>query len=356
MTFDEQLRRAFETLTGHLRDEVARQLRIVGDELATSAQSERDQAVAEARQAIERESAERTSAAVAAAEAAARETVAAAEAATQEAVAAAETGAREAIAASEAAAREGGRKEGRKAGRLEGRREAQEEAEEAIKQAVSAAVAELRSIEAAASARLVNAVRAIERARSLSEILDTLVSCAGREASRAAVLLVRGARFREWRFVGFPPSFDAQEPVEFGAGDAGFLNEAVRTGAAISGNAAGRGGAPAFAELPPEGEALVVPIVVGGQIVAVLYADQGAADPSSQLPSAGPWPCTLEVLSLHAARCLEALTASKAARVVTELLDPLKVEPDRDGGSDDPRDDEASARRYERLLVSEREK
>ena len=51
--------------------------------------------------------------------------------------------------------------------------------------------------------RLVGAMRSIEaRARS-SEILDTLVRCAGREAPRVGVLLVRDGELRGWRFIGF---------------------------------------------------------------------------------------------------------------------------------------------------------
>jgi len=45
MTFDEQLRRAFETLTAHLHDELSRQAQNAIDELAASAQAERDQLV-----------------------------------------------------------------------------------------------------------------------------------------------------------------------------------------------------------------------------------------------------------------------------------------------------------------------
>ena len=69
------------------------------------------------------------------------------------------------------------------------------------------------------------------------------------------------------------------------------------------------------------------------------------------------WPATLEVMGRHAARCLEALTAFKAARVLTERPDvPAAATSDPSGVStadaERPSDDE-SARRYARLLVSE---
>ena len=47
--------------------------------------------------------------------------------------------------------------------------------------------------------RLADAVRSIGGAQSLSEILDTLVTCAGQEPARAGVWLIRGGGFRSWR-------------------------------------------------------------------------------------------------------------------------------------------------------------
>src|SRR5262249_61233172 len=79
-----------------------------------------------------------------------------------------------------------------------------------------------------------------------------------------------------------------------------------------------------------------VPIAIADEVAAVLYADQGTGDsradeiargPSTPLanasssagaPSQPGWPEALEVLARHAARCLEALTALKAARAVIE--------------------------------------
>src|SRR4029453_5861729 len=45
---------------------------------------------------------------------------------------------------------------------------------------------------------LVDSVRGPGRARSLGETLDTLASAAAREASRAAVLTIRGGRAHGW--------------------------------------------------------------------------------------------------------------------------------------------------------------
>ena len=135
----------------------------------------------------------------------------------------------------------------------------------------------------------------------------------------------------------------------------------MRTGAAVSSDTSGRTAAPAFAELPQGREALAVPIPMGGQVVGVLYADQGHADDQGRA-SAIAWPDALEVMARHAARCLEAFTAFKAARVLTERPDvppgTATDQPDIAGPragrlDEDPEDDSDSARRYARLLVSE---
>src|SRR5207247_10743475 len=61
------------------------------------------------------------------------------------------------------------------------------------------------------SERLLAAIRAMDRARSLTEIFDALSVGAEREAPRAAVLLVRDATLRGWRFTGFDAALEACE-------------------------------------------------------------------------------------------------------------------------------------------------
>jgi hypothetical protein len=87
--------------------------------------------------------------------------------------------------------------------------------------------------------------------------------------------------------------------------------------------------------------------MVGGQVVAVLYADQGTAVQAAR----HPWPDAVEVLGRHAARSLEALTAFRAAQVVTAQ----GGEPAFAGHDATPLagDDVEGAQRYARLLVSE---
>ena len=205
------------------------------------------------------------------------------------------------------------------------------------------------------SERLLDAVRAIDAGRSLSEILDTLVSGAAREVARAGLLLTRGDRLRGWRFVGFPALTDGSS-VDLALRDGGVIADAIRTRTAASGETGTHASPPPFAPLPPGRESLAVPIVMADEVVAVLYADQGddenaAGDGSLQPPA---WPERIEILTRHAARCLEALTAIKAARALTErpadASDGPRAVDQRTADGDDA---DASARRYAKLLVSE---
>jgi hypothetical protein len=69
---------------------------------------------------------------------------------------------------------------------------------------------------------------------------------------------------------------------------------------------------PAFTHLPADRMGLAVPVIVGGRVVAVVYADGVTQDGREQLvPSS--WPEVIEILARHAARCLEALTVQKSA-------------------------------------------
>jgi hypothetical protein len=237
MTFDDQLRRAFETLTDRLHDEISRHVQSVVDELTASAQAERNQAVADAL----------------------------------------------------------------------------EQQPVAVVATVEPAPTADHATDDAARARLLDAVRAIDAAHTLSDILDALVRSAAGEADRAAILLVRDGGYTGWRSIGFDPAFDRGQS----------------------------------AELPPG--ASVMPIAIGGQAVAVLYA--GTQHPELKTENAdesAPNPA-LEILVRHAARCLESVTAFKAARAALANGGADAS----GGGNEETSADEAAARRYAKLLVSE---
>jgi hypothetical protein len=160
---------------------------------------------------------------------------------------------------------------------------------------------------ASAAGRLTVAVRSIDAARSLTGVLDALVIAARVEAASAHVWLSRGGRLHHWRAAGSVD--DGQET--------------------------------------PSGS-LVVPIVIAGSEVAFLYADlreDGTTNVEQRTAN-------LELLTRYAARSLEALTAFKTARALTQRPGPA-AEPSRETANDANAEEEGSARRYARLLVSE---
>lgn len=165
------------------------------------------------------------------------------------------------------------------------------------------------------SLRMLESVRALDNATSLTEVLDALTLGASKEAGRAAVLVVKGERLIGWRTIGFG-SYD-REPraLESSTSDVGALAAAVNTQRpAVTGSGSVLA-APAFSEAPADRPGLAVPLLVAGRPVAVLYAD-----PGSSSPAAG-WTSPVEVLVRHAARCLEGLAVQRAtAKPVTARI------------------------------------
>ena len=195
--------------------------------------------------------------------------------------------------------------------------------------------------------RLAEALRAIDRARSLSEILDTLASGAGREAPRAAVLLVRDSKLVGWRFVGFGAALERGTAFERPLTESGIIGEAVRSEAAIGGENSSSPPPPPFAEASADCERVAIPIAIGGEVIAALYADRGGADRDTR-PARFAWRSALEMLASHAGRALEAVTAFRTAQLMTEAAGAPKPH-----GSPASSEGEHAARRYARLLVSE---
>ncbi len=93
------------------------------------------------------------------------------------------------------------------------------------------AQAESRQSEATRAARLVDAIRSLDDATGLSDVLERLVECAGGEADRAAVLLVKGDRLIGWRLTGFEPGSPTQA-VDISVEDAGVAGAVLQTGVA----------------------------------------------------------------------------------------------------------------------------
>ena len=311
MTFDDQLKRAFDTLSERLRAEVDHQVAAVMDDLAASVREERERAAAEAREAASRQAASSHESALVEA----RDQAHAAGLAAGRAEGL-EEGRRQGL----EEGRQLGAEEGRQQGIVEGRQGVlygREQAEHEGRAAAAVAVAPAdhpKTADDGASERLAGAVGSIGRGRSLSEILDALAASAAREAAQVDVWLVRGAQLRKWRGSDGDSALALQ--------DAGSMGDAVRSGTAVV-----------------SGREAAVPVAMAGQVVAVIAAsgsDSTAANAAA-----------LDVLAHYAARCLETLTAFKTARAVS----------DRAGQGHDAdaalAEEDASARRYARLLVSE---
>lgn len=200
-----------------------------------------------------------------------------------------------------------------------------------------------RQSQLAAIERLLESVRSISSARSLTDMLNALVRAAASEAPRAALLIVNGRELQAFAQQGFELASNTRVPV-----GEGMLAEVLRRGEPVASAGAVRVPAPAFAALSAERAALAVPIVVGEQIVAVLYADDGTGD-APEVPAA--WPEAIQILGRHAAACLAFLTATRTARALG-LSGSGNVA--RGGAAAElPPDDDNGARRYARLLVSE---
>jgi hypothetical protein len=190
------------------------------------------------------------------------------------------------------------------------------------------------------SAGILDAIREIDNSTSLSTALAAVTRAAASLAPRAAMFVVHGSELHEWPVDGVS-GVDAG-PIRAEGREAGFLSDVLRSGEAV---AMGQGGTPpAFARLEAGASALAVPFTLGGQPVAVLYADDGQNGNSSVA-----WSDGVQILGRHASAFLAYLTALKTAQAMHLVA----------GGNGEawpsaPNDDDAQgARRYARLLVSE---
>jgi hypothetical protein len=195
-----------------------------------------------------------------------------------------------------------------------------------LRQQADADVAALRAAEqavstaherVASSARLMlDGVKALDDATSLSEVLDALAGAAASASGRAAMLVVKGDRLLGWRTVGFG-ELDAQaRGIETHSHDDA-LTRAVATGRPVTTGTGPASSAPAFTQSAEGRTGIAVPLLVGGRAVAVVYAD-----PVGSASEAAPVHAAIEVLVRHAGRCLEALTVQRAVQAKASSSNP----------------------------------
>ena len=184
--------------------------------------------------------------------------------------------------------------------------------------AVAAVRIEGRQADLARAARVLDGVAALDSAGSLSDILDVLVDRAALHAGRVLLVVNQPDALTGWRWHGYTPDPRDASMLEIPADDPGLVARAARSGATETGSgpAAGQPGEGSNAE---NRNAIAVPLRVDGDVVAVLYADEDAADVDEVVPS--PWTEVVEVLVRHAARCLESMTARRVPELVRRLAE-----------------------------------
>lgn len=143
-----------------------------------------------------------------------------------------------------------------------------------------------RSESSESLAHLVRGLHAVDEAESLSGVLQKLIDASQPHSNGASVLIVRGDGLREW-------------------GSAGFNG---RTGAGERGTAVATSAANERRQVESE-SAIAFPVTVGGDVVAVLYAEVGdALSPQRRIAKDA-----LDALTRHAGRVLETITVQQAA-------------------------------------------
>ena len=203
--------------------------------------------------------------------------------------------------------------------------------------------------------KLAHAVSAMDQATTLSEVLDALSDGLLPQVPRSAVLVFQQDRARIWRRSGFPDDAPGLG-TDLHLPDYVDLKAIVDSAApAIVDGQDDAGPVLGLAALPSGRQGLAVPVAIGGQSAALVYADGGD---EGMLPAG--WADVVEILARHAARCLETLTAMRAAgyaraqraAVVVPMPPHLRVvqRPVLDTPMGDALD---QARRVARLLVSE---
>jgi hypothetical protein len=160
--------------------------------------------------------------------------------------------------------------------------------------------------------RLLGAVRRIDESTTLTGILEMLAQGAAAQTARVALLLVDGDVLKPWSIYGF---VIGQEPRETTIGTSGLLTAtvALKQTSFVKPLIAREITTPGFMQVPVGHTGLVVPLIVGGDVVAVLYADD--VGEKEQQEDAPVWTEEIDLLVRHAAIRLENLTSVRTNEV-----------------------------------------
>ncbi len=158
---------------------------------------------------------------------------------------------------------------------------------------------------------LLTVFHALERATTMAESLTALFDGLGREFSRVALFAVRAGRFEGVQQTGFDFEQDISKVIVPMSSDS-LLGRAVRSGrieASVAGITSGATGVPFGGE---PGCAVGLPILIGGGVVAVMYADD-----SDRLEFASTAPQALvkyaELLLMHTTLVLVRISSEQRA-------------------------------------------
>jgi len=147
--------------------------------------------------------------------------------------------------------------------------------------------------------RLLSVVRTLDEATSLRALLEAVGRGAALEATRVAVLLVFGVAA-------------GQRPTDVPLDSSPILARAVRERIRVSLAGARNADLPPFMKQTNGMTSLAVPVVVGGDVVSLIYAEGTPGDETH-----GPtWMEYVELLARHAAARLEAITSRRTVEVL----------------------------------------
>ena len=353
MSFDEEARQSAEALAAHLGREIQDRLQEFVSHLATAAADERQTLADQAQQAVAASERTLDAAIVRAREEAVAELIARHEA---------ELAARDASLAERDAAQ--AERDAAQAERdaVQAEREAAQAERHATleRQALERQTNERESM-LAAMERLVTAFRRLDEGQSLSQLLDVLAAETARETPRSAVFVVRGRNLQGWSFAGFEAAPADARGITFALDVIPDFERVIDQGARAEVHHTAFSGDDSsplnFIALRHDDCGVAVPVTVGGQVAALVYADDGA---ELDQPAPASWPEAIELLARHAARCLEARTAIRAARLSNGAQSAQSVRSAVGTATsavvastvDSPYAEE-HARRYARLLISD---
>ena len=175
-------------------------------------------------------------------------------------------------------------------------------------------------VDRSVASKLLAGVRRLDAGTTLTVILDSLGELVAALSGRAVLFVVEEeGKIRPWRLVGFSPEIGDVTSLTLTDADVSFLNEVIikRQACLLSSadrrNTNSRGFS--FAEVPEDRDALVVPVVIGDDVMVLVYADDVSA--ASPLPGSS-WSEAVELLARYAGRRLEGLTVGLALASIRE--------------------------------------